>query len=105
MNETKAIFVAAVRSAIDLPAEIRTAAEKVVGLSQTTLDQSYLDFLDEQIRLCPRGEEWNAILKRRRNVLAPFVGRQLVGGEIPTSRGQAWVKVDPLAKRVLYWEE
>jgi len=53
-----ALFVEAVRAADTLPAVLREHADEVTGLEKTRFDESYIEFLDTQIRLSPRGPEW-----------------------------------------------
>lgn len=105
MIDGQTAFVEAVRSTADIPSSVKEHAEEVEELRQTILDESYLAFLDEQMRLCPRGEEWNAVLKKRRQALARFVGKALMDGIVRASGKQVFIKIDPEDKRVIYWED
>jgi hypothetical protein len=105
MIDQKMVFVEAVRSAADIPIAVQEYAGDVDELRQTIMDESYLAFLDEQIRLCPRGEEWNAVLKKRRQMLTGFVGKVLMDGIVRASGKTVFIKIDPEGKRVLYWED
>lgn len=42
------------------------------------LDRSYLEHLEEQIDLEPRGKEWSEVLRNRLVALAPHVGENLL---------------------------
>ena len=57
-------FVAAVRGADELPESVRAAADQAVGVDEGSFDHSYLEFLDQQIELAPRGPQWTARLKK-----------------------------------------
>lgn len=43
------------------------------SLRYSKVDPSYIEFLNEQIRMKPKGEEWNLILIERREALNEFV--------------------------------
>ncbi len=105
MNDPKTIFIETIRSNADIPVEVKGCAGDVSELHQKVLDQSYLDFLDEQIRLCPRGEEWNKVLKKRKQALTGFVGKVVMTGLVKAPGKQVNVKIDPEERRVLYWED
>jgi hypothetical protein len=79
--------------------------EDVAALEEHRFDKSYIDFLDEQIGLCPRGPEWNDLLKRRRAALFPYCGALLVRGYVRTGDVDFTVEIDPSAKAVIHWEE
>ena len=104
MKDNKAVFISIVRSAHGIPENVKVCADSVLGLEQTTFDKSYLDFLDEQIELCPRGPEWNDRLRRRREAMAPFCNQNLLRGRIQTEDSEYWIKVDPDQKIVVHWE-
>lgn len=62
------------------------------NLETKPLDASYLAFLDEQIELGARGEEWSNVLRHRKTMLSPYVGRSLTTLSIPTSGGTVVIK-------------
>ncbi len=105
MNDDKAIFVKAVQSDCSLPEAIRQGAETVRGFERHICDQSYLDFLREQIELKVRGPEWTAILVARLAALSPYCGVSILNGIIHTSTGICFVDVDPGTGRVIRLEE
>lgn len=105
MNVDKAIFIEAVQADDTLPAAFRERASEVEGLELQTIDQSYLDFLREQIALEPRGPEWTALLAKRFTALAPYRDIPLLFGIINTPTGYAFVRVNPDTKRIIYHEE
>lgn len=89
---------------MSIPENVKVCADSVLEISQTPFDKSYLDFLDEQIKLCPRGPEWNDRLRRRREALAPFCNQNLLSGRIQTEDLEYWIKVHPDQKIVVHWE-
>ena len=96
-------FASAVERCAELPQAVREAATRS-AVEQHSFDQSYIEFLDTQIRLSPRGPEWTERLKRRRAGLLPFTGRQLLRSSLHVGRDDYTVEVDPEAGTVVYWE-
>ena len=45
-----------------------------VSVESRVVSRSYLDFLNEQIELQPRGPEWNTVLQNRLNALKEWIG-------------------------------
>ncbi len=99
----KDAFVTAVERCQELPQSVREAARQS-AVEQHCFDQSYIAFLDTQIRLSPRGPEWTERLKRRREGLLPFTGRQLLRAKVQVGSDDYSVEVDPEAGAVVYWE-
>lgn len=98
-------FIAAIRNCPDLPHAVRAAAATVQSLEETCFDSTYLDFLDEQIELNARGDEWSERLCRRRTVLTEWCDRPLLTGIILAGPNGYWIKVDRETQSVVYWEE
>jgi hypothetical protein len=100
-------FIAAVRAGAGLPAALRNHAEKVVEVDESSFDDTYLQFLDEQIELSPRGPAWTERLKRRRDGLSRLCNVPMLDGcvFVEESNTEYWVKVDPKSDLVVYWEE
>ena len=105
MTDPMTIFLEVLRTAPEIPPDVKAAGNTVTDLRERVLDQSYLDFLDEQIQLCPRGNNWNVILTKRRTALSLLVGKRLLDGVVTTSHRSVFIKIDPLGRRLLYWEE
>jgi hypothetical protein len=74
------------------------------AVEEHSFDQTYIDFLDTQIRLSPRGPEWTERLRRRRQGLLPFTGRRLLRGTLQAGTDDYAVEVDPEPGSVVYWE-
>jgi hypothetical protein len=94
-------FVEAIQADLSLPPDLRDQATGVINLEEREFDFSYLQFLDEQISLSPRGPEWTKILKRRRKALSPYCGRVTWSGNV----ADYTVRVDPEKQTVIYWEK
>jgi hypothetical protein len=103
--EHSELFSQAVRDCQELPPDVRSHATEARGVEESSFDESYIEFLDEQIRLGPRGPEWTDILRRRREGLRPFCRVPLVSGHIRVGRFDTWVKVDPKRRAVVFWEQ
>jgi hypothetical protein len=100
-----ALFVEAVRARSDLPALLRDRVTDVTNLEQHRFDESYLVFLDEQIRLGPRGPQWAERLARRRAALLPFRGLTLLRGLVQVGDSDFTVEIDLTTRAVVHWEE
>lgn len=98
------LFIEAVGKAKDLPEELRTHADQVKALSQTSYDRPFLDLLETQIKSSSRGPEWTEMLKQRRDALLPFCDKTLLKGRLEIGKDAYWVKVDPETQTVIYWE-
>ena len=103
--EQSELFIQVVRDCHELPADVRTHAGESRDVEVSCFDESYIEFLDTQIRLSPRGPEWTEILRRRREGLRSFCGVPLVSGHIRVGRFDTWVKVDPKHRAVVFWEQ
>jgi hypothetical protein len=102
---SKDLFIEAVRGAEGLPAPLHEHADEVTALEETCFDESYIEFLDTQIRLNPRGQEWTERLKRRRAALLPFCGVTLLRGRVRVGDADFTVRVHPATRTVILWEE
>lgn len=99
------VFAAAVRGCSELPQIVHYAASSAQGLEESSLDSTYLDFLDEQIGLNARGNEWSDRLRRRRAGLASWCDRTLIYGRIPVGTDDYTAWVDWQTQSVVYWEK
>ena len=100
-----ALFVEAVRTTAGLLAPLCEHAGDVTALEEHSFDESYIEFLDTQIRLSPRGPEWTALLVRRRAALLPFSGVTLLRGKVRADETDFTVEVHPETGAVIYLEE
>jgi hypothetical protein len=101
----KNVFVEAVQNSKVLPKEVRASAESACTVRKSQFDESYIEFLDTQIRLSPRGPEWTARLRKRRRALRPFCGVPLIYGVIPLEDRHFSIYVLPEKKKVVHSEE
>jgi hypothetical protein len=81
-----------------VPADVRDALDGAVEAEFEVFDSSYLEFLDEQIRLNARGDHWTTVLSQRRAALAPLAGERLLRLTVRLSTGSASLRftTDPL---------
>jgi hypothetical protein len=86
-----------------------TASELIerqeLNIEAKEVSASYLQFLNEQISLEPRGPEWTQILTKRLNSLAPFEGKRIIIALISKPDSSVIVKVDPTENRLISVEE
>ena len=99
------IFIEAVRGSQALPPEVHAHAHEARAVEQSQFDQSYIEFLDTQIRLSPRGPEWTARLRHRREALRPYCGVALLSGVVPVGDRHFSLHVIPEQRAVVHWEE
>jgi hypothetical protein len=88
-----------------LPALLRDRAADVTNLEECRFDESYIEHLEEQIRLSPRGPQWAERLARRRAALLPFCGLMLLRGRVQVGDLDFAVEIDPRTQSVVHWEE
>jgi hypothetical protein len=102
---SKTLFIETVRTNENLPALLRKHANDVRHLEEHQFDKSYIEFLDEQIRLSPRGPEWTECLKCRRAALSPFCDVMLLRGMVKVEDADFTVEIHPEKRIVIHWEE
>jgi hypothetical protein len=103
--EIRRAFFSAVRDCVALPASVRNAASTALGVEESRFDSTYLDFLDQQVELNARGDEWSDRLRRRRARLADWCDCPLIHGRIVVGADEYTVQVDARTQTVIYWEE
>lgn len=97
-------FIHAVSNCTALPELLRNAAASVVEIETSAFNETYLEFLDQQIEFNTRGEEWSQRLRSRRSGLAEWCDMPLIGGRITLNNDEYTIKVDPKTQSVVYWE-
>lgn len=103
-QEDKEMFVTAVRNNPDIPEEIKSNADSVVDLVKAICSKTYFELLDEQIETCPKGPEWQEILKSRRAALKNYCGKSLLRGLIQHDGKNVNIRVNPKNQIVVHWE-
>ena len=103
--ELSDLFIEVVRSSEVLPAEVRAHAGEARAVEQSQFDESYIEFLDTQIRLSPRGPDWTARLRQRRKAMRPHCGVALLSGIVPVGDRHFSVYVLPEQRTIAHWEE
>ncbi|SRR6266516_7258933 len=98
-------FIEVVRVCESLPQEVRSHAHEALAVEESRFDESYIEFLDTQIQLSPRGPDWTARLRRRREELLPYCGVTLLHGVVPVGNSHFSVYTIPEQRAVVYWEE
>src|SRR5262245_20035896 len=98
-------FIEVVRSCESLPPELRSHADEAFAIEESRVDESYIEFLDTQIRLSPRGPDWTARLRKRREELRPYCGVTLLYGVVPAGGSHYSVYTIPEQRAVVHWEE
>ncbi|HEY1174046.1 MAG TPA: GNAT family N-acetyltransferase [Verrucomicrobiae bacterium] len=101
----KTAFIDAIDAGQSLPEALREHVAEVSDLEEHQFDRSYIEFLDEQIGLSPRGPEWTERLKRRRAALSPYCDVVLIRGNVRTLEHDYYVEIYPETKAVIHWED
>jgi hypothetical protein len=97
-------FSQTVLAASGLPAWVRENVVSVRGLEEKIFEQSYLNFLDEQIALSPRGPEWTKVLQILRSALTNYCGKNLMSEIVSAGERNCFIKINPESEKILYWE-
>jgi len=105
MDPLRNVFSEAVLGCADLPQIGKDQVHHARHIEEHTFDSTYIDFLDEQIRLNARGDEWSNRLRHRRLQMAPFTDQRLISGRISIPEGDLSIEVEPSTSRVVHWEE
>jgi len=98
------IFARAAHQTPDLPTWVHENVGAVKDLKQKVLDRTYLEFLDEQIKLEARGPEWSRVLQKRRAALDGYCGKNLLSGTVSLGNQFCFIKIDLKSGKTLYWE-
>jgi hypothetical protein len=101
----RTLFIEAVRADWNVPAILRERAGDVQNLEESLFDESYLEFLETQIRLNARGTEWTGRLTRRLAALRPFCGITMLRGNVIAGSIHFSVRVHPETRAVIHWEK
>lgn len=82
MNSSHDIMVAIVQKTDGLPDDLVVNIHNAYVSGESLLDRSYLGFLDDQIAIGARGQEWTNILKARKKAILPYLDKPLIWGQI-----------------------
>ena len=86
--------------------EMEAAFRPTAELTEVT--PSYLEFLQKQIELEPRGKAWSDVLTARLNVLTPYKNKELNVVTLLRMHDRHvngfTVRVDPHSNAVVHWE-
>ncbi len=75
-------------------------------IEREVVTHSYLEFLKEQIELCPRGPEWNTVLLTRLEKLGPYEDRELLHLTVNGDGGKHfYLHAAPRTFTFVHWEE
>ncbi len=105
MDPLRNVFSEAVLRCADLPQVGKEQVDDARQIEEHTFDSTYIEFLDEQIRLNARGDEWSKRLRKRRLQMAPLTDQRLISGRISIPDGDLSIEVDLATSRVVHWEE
>lgn len=94
-----------IRLARNIPTDVFENIEAIQSVEETTFDQTYIEFLEEQISLSPRGPDWTARLVKRKDACKPYCSVPLIGGRLELLEKDYSIRVDPSEGKVVYIEE
>ncbi len=103
-EELQGICVEAVRNCDELRGVVRENAEVISNIEISVFDQSYIEFLEGQIALEPRGPEWTIRLQKRITNLCKYTDREIAACRLRFEDMDYWLKIDPTTKSVIHWE-
>jgi len=102
--DLRATFESLTRQSHELPQELRSSDAVIEHVDISQYDESYIEFLDTQIRLCPRGTDWNERLKVRRIAMAPYCNRKYISGRVSVGTCEYSVYIDCESQSIFHWE-
>ena len=76
MKPLRDVFADAVLASTEVPQIAKDRIGEATVIEEHAFDETYIEFLDEQIQLNARGDEWSARLRKRREGLLPFTNRR-----------------------------
>jgi len=103
-TDRQRIWETAIDQCEDLSLRVRNVARSTDTIEEHCFDQSYLEFLDTQIRLSPRGPEWTERLKTWRTNLAPWCDQTLMYSSVRVGNDDYTIEVLPGHAKVIHWE-
>lgn len=80
------------------------ARDNRVRIEVKLFDKSYIQFLQEQIELGVRGDEWTDLLRKRKSALSPWVGRETQFLTITKGPRLLCIRFEPTQLRVIWVE-
>jgi hypothetical protein len=98
------LFRESVAKRADLPSWVANHPISDSDLRRHAFDESYLDFLDGQIALSPRGPEWTQRLIERKESLKDFCNMELIGCSLGHDPDGITIEIDPIERKVIHWE-
>ena len=102
--DPREICIKAIRECSELPSGVRERAADIRSVEWSEFDQTYLDFLDEQISLEPRGPAWSERLRHRKKGCIALVDTKHLNCRLEED-GLVWVfKVRADPPKVVHFE-
>lgn len=102
---SKPFCVAAIRGEGTIPDHIRAAADGISEIEVHRFDESYLEFLDQQIALNARGDEWTDRLHRRRKNLSSYANHRLCRCRLKQHNSLFTFEIEMESMKVIHWEQ
>lgn len=75
-----------------------------VKCEEQQVEQSYLDFLQEQIDVNARGDEWSSLLKQRYQALKPYLGTKVGFLSFTSPDWSLWIRFEPSTFQIVWIE-
>ncbi|CAN5658827.1 hypothetical protein BH11VER1_BH11VER1_36420 [soil metagenome] len=94
-----------IRLAPNISPDVIENIESIQDVEESTFDQTYLEFLEEQISLSPRGPDWTARLLKRKDAYLPYCSVPLIRGRLDLIEKTYSIRVDPNKGNVVHIEE
>ena len=88
----------------EMPEDAVAALSGSVEVEERSFDESYLEFLDEQIAAKARGAEWDDLYAARRENFSDYAGVSLIDVSATSDGVHYWVKMNLDSETVIHWE-
>lgn len=104
ITSAKDLCTRAILGDASIPQDIKDHLDQLSEVEMHRVDQTYLDFLSEQIILNARGDAWTERLRRRREDLEQQIGSSLLRCALRIGQEYSTFEIHPRKREVVHWE-
>jgi len=98
------ICIRAIQNDERISEAVKKKVDAITNIEIHRFDSSYLEFLESQIELSPRGPEWAERLKKRMKNISEYTDQELARCSLDDSNERFAFEIDPITQTVIHWE-